>query len=134
MSFVTYTDSVEVKKPNEEKTFDDIATEMHRLSALMNDRYRHAVRSVHAKSHGLLKVELKIYDNLPQPFQQGLFAEAKAYPAIMRFSTNPGDILADSISTPRGLAVKVIGATGPMLPENQGQVTQDFVFVNVHIP
>jgi hypothetical protein len=49
----------------------------------------------------------------------------------MRFSTNPGDILPDSISTPRGLAVKVIGIqNAEMLPEHAGQTTQDFVLVN----
>jgi hypothetical protein len=48
----------------------------------------------------------------------------------MRFSTNPGDILFDHISTPRGLAIKVIGVEGEMLPNHAGQVTQDFVLNN----
>ena len=49
----------------------------------------------------------------------------------MRFSTTPGDILADSVSTPRGLAIKIIGVEDmAMLPEHAGQVTQDFVTVN----
>jgi len=48
----------------------------------------------------------------------------------MRFSTNPGDILSDHISTPRGLAIKVIGVEGEMLPNHASQVTQDFIFNN----
>ena len=39
-------------------------------------------------------------------------------------------MLPDSISTPRGLAVKVLGVTGKMLKTHEGQSTQDFVFVN----
>lgn len=34
----------------------------------------------------------------------------------MRFSTNPGDMLDDKVSTPRGLAIKLIGVEGARLP------------------
>jgi catalase len=105
-AYIRYDDSVEVKQPDEEKTFDEIAQLMHRLSELLNDRYRHAVRPVHAKSHGLLKGTLSVMPNLPEPLRQGLFSQPASYPLIMRFSTVPGDILADSVSTPRGLAIK----------------------------
>jgi catalase len=128
--YVRYSDSVEVRQPDEEKTFEEIRAVMQRMSALMNDHYRHAVRPVHAKSHGLLKGELKVNANLPEPLRQGLFGQARSYPVIMRFSTTPGDLLADSVSTPRGLGMKVIGVEGQMLAGHEGQVTQDFVFVN----
>jgi hypothetical protein len=120
-----------VKKPDEDHVFDQLAATMRGISEIFNDRGRHAYRSVHAKSHGLLKGELQIFDNLPAPYAQGLFAKPARYGVIMRFSTNPGDILPDSISTPRGLAVKVIGLEGvEMLPEHAGRATQDFVMVN----
>jgi hypothetical protein len=48
----------------------------------------------------------------------------------MRVSTNPGDILDDRVSAPRGLAVKVIGVDGERLPGVEGAVTQDFVMAN----
>ena len=48
----------------------------------------------------------------------------------MRFSTLPGDILDDSVSTPRGLSVKIIGVQGERLNGSEGDVTQDFVLVN----
>jgi hypothetical protein len=47
----------------------------------------------------------------------------------MRFSTTPGDIMDDSVSTPRGLAIKVLGVQGERLPGAEGE-TQDFVLVN----
>jgi hypothetical protein len=130
-SYVRYDDSVEVLQPGDEQIFDEISATMHRLNVLMNDRYRHALRAVHAKSHGLLRGELKVQDHLPEALRQGLFRSAGSYAAIIRFSTNPGDILADSVSAPRGMAVKVVGVQGmEMVPSHREGVTQDFVFVN----
>lgn len=129
--YVLYSDSVEVKKPDEDHVFEELANTMRSISALFNDRARNAYRSVHAKSHGLLKGELQVLDDLPEAYRQGLFSTPASYGAIMRFSTNPGDILPDSISTPRGLAVKVIGIPdAEMVPEHAGHNTQDFVLVN----
>ena len=128
--FVPYSDAVETLQPGEEQTFDEISATMLDIARKIGQRQRHTVRSVHAKSHGLLKAELTVLDGLPEELRQGLFAEPKSYPAIMRFSTNPGDILSDHISTPRGLAIKFIGADGEMLPNHTGQVTQDLVMVN----
>ena len=48
----------------------------------------------------------------------------------MRFSTIPGDILDDSVSVPRGLAIKVIGVEGERLDGSEGDVTQDFLLIN----
>ena len=129
-SYVPYADSVEVPHPDEEKTFDEISALMHQISAVMNDRYRHAVRSVHSKSHGLIKAALRVHAGLPEPLAQGLFAQPGVHPAILRISTTPGDILADSVSTPRGLAVKVLNVDGPKLPGHDGCTTQDFVMIN----
>ena len=129
-TYVRYSDALETPKPDEEATFDELAATMGRLSALMFDRYRHATRSVHAKSHGLLRADLTVHADLPPELAQGLFARPASIPAIIRISTNPGDVLADSVSTPRGMAVKFVGVAGPMLPENAGNRTQDFVFVN----
>jgi hypothetical protein len=48
----------------------------------------------------------------------------------MRFSTIPGDILDDSVSVPRGLAVKIIGVQGERLEGSEGDVTQDLLLIN----
>jgi hypothetical protein len=115
----------------EDATIGELNQVIHRTQVLLNDRYRHAVRFAHSKSHGILKGELSISANLPAELRQGLFSTAKTYPAIIRFSTAPGDIMADSVSTPRAMAVKVSGVEGmEMDPENAGQTTQDFVFLN----
>ncbi len=92
--------------------------------------YGHSVRSVHAKSHGLLQGELRVLDGLSDSLAQGVFAHPGTYPAVLRISTNPGDILDDTVSSPRGLALKIIGVEGERLPGSEGDATQDFVMVN----
>lgn len=90
----------------------------------------HASRSVHAKSHGLLFAQLTVLDGLPPALAQGLFSMPSTYEAVMRLSTVPGDLLDDSVSTPRGLAIKVLGVAGERLPGSADASTQDFVMVN----
>jgi hypothetical protein len=90
----------------------------------------HALRAVHAKSHGLLNAELVVLDNLPEALAQGLFAKPGRHPAVMRFSTTPGDLLDDNVSTPRGLAIKVLEVEGSRLPGSETAETQDFLLAN----
>lgn len=90
----------------------------------------HAIRSVHAKTHGILEGYLEVDTGLPIELAQGLFAKPGRYPVVMRFSTIPGDVLDDSVSTPRALAIKVIGVEGERLEGSEGDVTQDFVMNN----
>jgi hypothetical protein len=54
-------------------------------------RYGRAVRTSHAKAHGLLKGELRIIDGLPEELRQGLFAAPRTYPVIVRLAHVPGD-------------------------------------------
>jgi hypothetical protein len=115
---------------DEAETTQALVETMRRIIETTSHDYNHAVRSVHAKSHGLLQGRLKILEGLPAELAQGLFSSTGEYPVVMRFSTNPGDLLDDSVSSPRGLAIKVIGVEGDRLPGSEGQVTQDFVMVN----
>lgn len=130
-NFVKYSDSVEEIQPNEEQVFDEISRVMRDIVTKIGARQRHVVRSVHAKSHGLLKAVMTVKSDLPSELRQGLFSEpGKIYDVIMRFSTNPGDILSDHISSPRGLAIKILGAEGEKTPNHQNETTQDFAMQN----
>lgn len=120
-------------QPDEEQIFDQINATLLDISGKVGARQRHTVRSVHAKSHGLLKAELEVLRGLSEPLRQGLFSTPGRYDAIMRFSTNPGDILSDHISTPRGLAVKILGVEAERHPSHEGHTTQDFVFNNSRV-
>ena len=130
MNYLSYSPSVEQPEPDESSTFEQLSATMQHITRTMAAHYRHAYRPVHAKSHGVLVGTLQVCSNLPEPLAQGLFAAPASYPAILRFSTNPGDLLADSVSSPRGLAIKVLDVKGYMLPSHAGQTTQDFVCVN----
>ena len=90
----------------------------------------HARRSVHAKCHGILRGEVEVLDGLPEPLAQGLYARPGKYPVLIRLSTTPGDMLDDNISTPRGMALKIIGVDGERLPGSEGANTQDYVLGN----
>ncbi|NBB12259.1 catalase family protein [Pseudomonas sp. SLFW] len=115
---------------DEAETSKELAETLHSIMETTFKDEGHANRSVHAKSHGLLKGRLIVPEGLPPQLAQGAFAKPGTFPAVMRFSTNPGDILDDKVSTPRGLALKVIGVEGPRLPGSEGDVTQDFVMQN----
>jgi len=128
--FVCYSDDVEKIDPSEAETSEQITATLLDIVKRVGQRQRHMVRGVHAKSHGLLKAEVEVLPDLREELRQGLFTKPATHGAVMRFSTDPGDILSDHISTPRGVAVKVIGGEGEMLPHHAGQVTQDFVLRN----
>lgn len=123
---------VDCEKPekDEDETTAKLIQTMRGISETTFKHSGHATRSVHAKSHGILRGELEVLDSLPQTLRQGLFAKAGSYPVVMRLSTVPGDILPDSVSTPRGLAVKIVGVEGDRLPGSENAITQDFVLVN----
>jgi hypothetical protein len=132
MSFrpVRYEPDMEYAEPGEGDTARELTETMRGIAETTYRDYGYPVRSVHAKSHGLLRGELRVMGGFAPAYAQGLFARPGTYPVVMRFSTNPGDLLDDSISVPRGLAIKVVGVEGERLPGSEGQATQDFVMVN----
>ncbi len=130
--YLHYTPDLEVVPQDESITIDEISRTMQHITRKMASHYRHAYRPVHAKSHGVLVGTFEVLPNLPPELAQGLFAAPATYPVIFRFSTNPGDLLADNVSSPRGLALKVLNVPGDQLPSNLGGTTQDFVCVNAN--
>jgi hypothetical protein len=95
---VRFTDAVEKPIDNEEQVHRDLIDTMRSITETTSKDYGHAVRSVHAKAHGILAGELVIDGNLPPELAQGLFASGGSHKVVMRFSTNPGDILDDAVS------------------------------------
>jgi len=127
---VRFSPSVERPEPNEAQTIQGLIAAMRYVNEKTLADGGHAIRSVHAKTQGILEGYLEVDAHLPCELAQGLFAKSGRYPIVMRFSTLPGDILDDSVSTPRGLSVKIIGVEGERLSGSEGDVTQDFVLVN----
>ena len=130
-SYVPYSDSVEVEQPNEAEDTQAAIDAFREMAQFVYDKNRHAARGAHAKSHGILKGELQVYDNLPEELRQGMFKTPRVFPVILRYSTAPGDIAPDGIAAFRGLAIKVIGVEGEKLaPGEPNAMTQDFLMVN----
>jgi hypothetical protein len=127
---VRYSPSVESLAADEAKSTQGLIAVNRYINEKTFADGGHAIRSVHAKAHGILQGELEVDADLPDTLAQGLFATPGHYPVVMRFSTIPGDILDDSVSVPRGLAVKIIGVNGERLEGSEGDVTQDFLLIN----
>ena len=127
---VRYSPSVESLAADEAKSTQGLIAVNRYINEKTFADGGHAIRSVHAKAHGILQGELEVDADLPDTLAQGLFATPGRYPVVMRFSTIPGDILDDSVSVPRGLAVKIIGVKGERLEGSEGDVTQDFLLIN----
>jgi hypothetical protein len=127
---IPYSASVEVLEPDEGQTLQELIETLLKISKITYADGHHALRSVHAKSHAILKGELAVLANLPPELAQGIFTAGSVYPVIMRFSSTPGDLLDDSVSTPRGLALKLIGVPGDRLPGSEQDSTQDFIMIN----
>ncbi len=127
LHYLPYDDAVETIPPDEDHTVQEIIASLARVSQTLAKRYEHGVRPSHGKSHGLLKGTLTVLRGLPEPLAQGLFAVPNTYPLVARLSTEPGELLADTIHTPRGIALKVIGAPGSMLSGHEGEITQDIL-------
>ena len=124
-----YSPDVEQLDGDEAETVAGLNEAFDKILQTTATDYGHAVRSVHAKAHGILEGTLTVKPGLPPELAQGLFATPGEHKVFLRISTNAGDILPDAIALPRGLALKVLDAEGERLPGAQG-TTQDFIMVN----
>lgn len=100
---VRFSPSVEQVEPDEGETFRGLEREFKTILDTTSHDYGRAVRAVHAKGHGLARGTLTIASDLPPELAQGMFATPGTHEAVLRWSTNAGDILDDAISLPRGL-------------------------------
>jgi catalase len=126
---IRFSPELEKIKPHEKETIAGLIDQFDIILNKTAEDYGHAVRSVHAKAHGIIEGKLTVRDGLPAELAQGLFAKPAEHSVYMRLSTNAGDILPDAVALPRGLAMKVVAAEGARLADADGD-TQDFVMVN----
>lgn len=126
---VRYAPSVEQVEDHEAETIRELTDALRDIQETTARDEKRGLRGVHAKSHALVEGRLEIAPDLPIELAQGLFATPGQHDVLLRFSTNPGDILDDDIRLPRGLAIKVLDVDGERLPGAEGR-TQDFIMVN----
>lgn len=128
-TYVRYRDDLEQRRPDEDELIDKITSALHCNNQHAYKKYKHGIRDAHAKSHAVLRGELTVYPDLPEPLRQGLFATPARYPVIARFSTTAGAIRSDQIRGVRGLGIKVLGVHGQKALPDDDATTQDFILV-----
>lgn len=126
-TYVRYSDALESREAGEGEVVDRIIATMQAEGRITRERYGKAVRTSHAKSHGIARGELRVLDGLPPELRQGLFAEPRSYDVLVRFAHVPGEYLDDrKVSTPRGMSLKIFGVEGERL-SGHDEATQDFL-------
>ncbi|MCD2511780.1 catalase family protein [Comamonas endophytica] len=126
---LAYRPEYESLEDDEAQTTRELMEAMQRIRETVARDEGHAFRSVHAKTHGILHGTLEILP-LPDTFAQGLFARPGTHPVTLRMSSTPGDLLDDKVSTPRGVALKILKTEGARLDPADGLQEQDFLMVN----
>lgn len=111
---------------NQEMPIDDLVAEMDRgITAVITNEAEDGIvpRFNQAKTIGCLRGEFRVHEDIPAELKQGIFSEAKTYPAMLRFAnaTSRDDAEKDV----RGLSIRLSGARGPVLWGDEG--FQDFV-------
>ncbi len=120
---------VEWKDPNEDADIAETTRLINQIQQQVFENHRHAWGGTHVKTHGLVKGELVVPDNLPQHLAQGVFATPGKHPICMRYSTEPSDVIDDRIPQPRGIGMKVFDVPGKkMRPDGKDVPTHDFEF------
>jgi hypothetical protein len=114
--------------PGEAETVDRM---IETIAAYMNSQYKPGEyqRGGNTKTHGVVRGEVTIRDDCSEKLRRGVFAEARTYPAWVRFSgpgpDSPKDI--DDVGFV-SCAIKLMGVPGPKLMDDE-QNTQDFTAV-----
>ena len=127
---IAYRPEFEQPEPDEQQHITELTDVFTRMAGTVAEHEGHAHRAVHAKGQGLLRARLLVLDELPAELAQGLFARAGEYDALVRLSSPPAEQLPDTVSTPRAIAVKVMGVDGPRAEGAEELHTQDFLMVN----
>lgn len=127
---IPYDPSVEQIPVDEAETARSLVKTLRGITSTTLRNGGKPLRGVHAKSHALLDGEIEVVAGLPRDYAQGVFAHPGRLAAVMRFSTIPGDLLDDSVSTPRGVAIKLLQVAGERLEGSENDTTQDFILVN----
>ncbi len=120
----------ERSQPDEEAHLDDIIASFDaQIHRLWNPG--HAERGGNTKTHGIVRGEVTIRDDLPETMQHGIFSEpGRTYTAWVRYA-GPGPYVPADIDDVgfMSMSIKLMGVPGPKLLE-QEKNTQDFLGIS----
>ena len=91
-----------------------------------------ARRDAHPKAHGCVQARFNVRPDIPAALAQGVFQPGASYPAVIRFSNgSPNATGDDHAGDTRGMAVKLLGVSGPKLFEDPAHPdAQDFIQIS----
>src|SRR5919106_7062501 len=118
--------------PGEKDDLDSIIADM---TAYMRDHYVPGTykSAGNTKTHGVVRAEFIVKNDLPAELRQGVFSAGRAFPAWVRFGgpgpASPPDI--DDVGV-LSIAIKLMGVPGPKLLDNE-KFTQDFTGITTPI-
>ena len=118
----------------EQAQIADFGRQIQELQQQAASEHRTAVfRGFHAKSHGCLHGELRPHADRDERTRFGIFADSAPRPVWVRYSNGVGWKQADQALDARGMALKVMGVSGPKYLDDEQQ-TQDFLMTNSPTP
>lgn len=115
--------------PGEESFLDDvIATMSRQMEALW--RSGDYQRCGNTKTHGIVRAEFIVRDDIPQNMRRGIYATARSYPSWVRFS-GPGPYITPDIDDVgfMSMSMKLMDVSGPKLMDDEA-FTQDMMGVS----
>jgi hypothetical protein len=122
----------EKQLPGEAAFLDSIIADM---AAYMRDHYQPGTyeRGGNTKTHGVVRGEFTVRNDLPEVFRKGVFAEPRTFRAWVRFA-GPGPAAPPDIEDVGvlSIAIKLMGVPGPKLLEDE-KFTQDFTGITTPI-
>jgi hypothetical protein len=116
-------------QPDEEAHLEQI---IETFSAQLRRLWKpgHFERGGNTKTHGIVRAELTVRDDLPEHLRRGIFIEPRTFRAWVRFS-GPGPYVTPDIDDVgfMSISVKLMGVPGPKLLDDE-QHTQDLTGVS----
>jgi hypothetical protein len=115
--------------PGEEAYLEEIIATMSRqMEALW--RKGDYQRCGNTKTHGIVRAELTVRDDLPQSMRRGIFAQPRTYPAWVRFA-GPGPYITPDIDDVgfMSMSIKLMDVPGQKLLDDE-KFTQDILGVS----
>ncbi len=113
-------------QPDEEASLDAIITQFTaQLNRLWNPG--HFERGGNTKTHGIVRAEFIVRDDLPENMRRGIYAEPRTYRAWVRFS-GPGPYITPDIDDVgfMSISVKLLGVPGLKLLDDEQETLDMF--------
>ena len=105
--------------PNEEAFLDSIIDSFRTQMSLLWKPGKFE-RGGNTKTHGIVRGEFIVHDNLPTELRHGIYAESRTFPAWVRFS-GPGPYITPDIDDVgfMSISIKLMGVPGPKLMDEE---------------